>query len=137
MKNTVTASIHFSFKGKEHSPSITIELDQHLEGGSSLPDLCSLIAKKNHYDLYSYEYEMMQAQDIIFSNPQGLVADFIHDGLLNFEDFHTAFNENKIFDKLQDIAKEQLQVENLEQQPNLKEALLQAYRLGKNIRNKE
>lgn len=137
MKNIVTASIKFSFKGEEHSPSITIELDQYLEGGNSLPDLCSLIAKENHHDLYSYEYEMMQAQDIIFSNPQGLVADFIHDGLLNFEGLHTAFHENKIFDKLQNIAKEQMQVENLEQQPNLKEALLQAYALGKNIKNQE
>lgn len=137
MKNIVTASIAFSFKGEEHSPSITIELDQYLEVGGSLPDLCSLIAQQNNHDLYSYEYEMMQAQNIIFSNAQGLVADFIHDGALNFEEFHTTFHESKIFDKLQDIAKEKMQIENLEQQPDLKEALLQAYRLGKNVRNQE
>ena len=137
MKNTVTASIHFSFKGENHSPSITIELDQYLENDISLPDFCSLIAKENNFDLYSYEYEMMQAQKIVFSNAQGLVADFIHEGLLNFEGFHTTFHENKIFEQLQDIAKEKMQIENLEQQPDLKEALLQAYALGKNIRNQE
>jgi hypothetical protein len=137
MKNIITASIHFSFKGENHSPSITIELDQYLEGGISLPDFCSLIAKENKFDLYSYEYEMMQAQNIIFSNAQGLVADFIHEGLLNFEAFHATFHENKIFDELQNIAKEKMQVGNLEQQPDLKEALMHAYRLGKNIRNQE
>jgi len=135
MKNIVTASIKFSFKGEEHSPSINIELDQYLEGGSSLPDLCSLIAKENNHDLYSYEYEMMQAQDIIFSNPQGLVAEFINNGVLDFTAFKSAFEQQKVLPQLQNIAKEQMQVENLEQQPDLKEALLQAYRLGKNIIN--
>ena len=55
MKNTITASIHFSFKGKNHTPSITIELDQYLVGGGTLPDLCMLTANENNHDLYSYE----------------------------------------------------------------------------------
>lgn len=137
MKNTVTASIHFSFKGENHSPSITIELDRYIKSTGTLPDLYQLIARENDFDLYSYEYEMMQAQDIVFSNPQGLVAEFINNGVLDFTAFKSVFEQQKILNQLHDIAKEQMQVENLGQQPDLKEALLQAYRLGKNIRNQE
>lgn len=135
MKNTVTASIHFSFKGENHSPSITIELDQYLEDDISLPDFCSLIAKENNFDIYSYEYEMMQAQEIVFSNAQGLVTDFIQDGLLDFGAFHIRFHENIALSKLQKIANEHMQIEDLEQQPELKQALLNAYHLGKQSQN--
>jgi len=137
MKNTVTASIRFSFKGINHSPSITIELDRYIETTGVLPDLYQLIARENDFDLYSYEYEMMQAQDITFSDPQGLVADFIKDGMLDFTEFKSVFEQQKVLTQLQDIAKEQMQIDNLEQQPDLKEALIQAYRLGKNIGNQE
>ena len=137
MKNTVTASIHFSFKGENHSPSITVELDRYIETTGTLPDLYQLIARENDFDLYSYEYEMMQAQDIVFSNPQGLVTDFINNGVLDFTAFKSVFKQQKVLHQLQDIAKEQMQIENLEQQPDLKEALIQAYSLGRNIRNQE
>ena len=137
MKNTVTASIHFSFKGENHSPSITVELDRYIETTGTLPNLYQLIARENDFDLYSYEYEMMQAQDIVFSNPQGLVTDFINNGVLDFTAFKSVFKQQKVLHQLQDIAKEQMQIENLEQQPDLKEALIQAYSLGRNIRNQE
>lgn len=130
MKNIVTASIEFSFKGKNLSPSITIELDPYLVGEGSLPDLCQIIAQENNFDMYSYEYEMMQAEEIVFSNAQGIIADFITDGILDSNSFHTAFIENKIFGQLQDIAKEHMKIEELEQQSDLKQALFNAYRLG-------
>ena len=104
MKNTITASIHFSFKGKEHSPSLTVELEPYLEGSGSFPNLCSLIARANNHDLYSYEYEMMQATDIIYSEAQGLIAEFINDGQLDVEAFEAAWNENKALIKLLTIA---------------------------------
>lgn len=135
MKNILTATINFSFKGKNHSPSITFELDPHLDSTGCLPDFCPLIANANNIGIYSYEYEMMQAQEIVFSNAQGLVAKFINNGVLDFTAFKSVFEQQKVLNQLQGIAKEQMQVENLEQQPDLKEALLQAYRLGKNIRS--
>lgn len=137
MKNIITASIHFSFKGENHSPSITLELDRYVETMGTLPDLYQLIAKENNFDLYSYEYEMMQAQEIVFSNAQGLVAKFINNGVLDFTAFKSVFEQQKALSQLQDIAEKHMQVKNLEQQPDLKEALLQAYRLGKNIKNQE
>ncbi len=131
MKNTVTASIHFSFKGKEHSPSITVELDQYLVGGGSLPDLCMLIAKANNHDMYSYEYEMMQATQIRYSEAKGLVREFIVDGQLDTQAFESAWNENKALDKLLLIAEEHMGISDFSQHLELKTILLKAYSLGK------
>jgi len=131
MKNILTASIHFSFKGKEHSPSLTIELEQYLEGAGSFPNLCSLIAKANNHDLYSYEYEMMQATDIKYSDAQGLVAEFINDGQLDVEAFEAAWNENKALIKLLSIAEDHMKITDFSDHIELKKALLEAYMLGK------
>ncbi len=131
MKNIITASIHFSFKGKELSPSLTVELDPYLEGASSFPNLCSLIAKANNHDLYSYEYEMMQATDIKYSDAQGLVAEFINDGQLDIEAFEAAWNENKALIKLLTIAENHMNITDFSQHNELKHALLAAYQLGK------
>ena len=130
MKNTITASIHFSFKGKEHSPSLTVELEPYLEGSGSFPNLCSLIARANNHDLYSYEYEMMQATDIIYSEAQGLIAEFINDGQLDVEAFEAAWNENKALIKLLTIAECHMNITDFSQHVELKKALLEAYMLG-------
>lgn len=131
MKNIITASIHFSFKGKELSPSLTVELDQFLEGGGSFPNLCTLIAKANNHDLYSYEYEMMQEAEIKYSDAQGLVAEFITEGQLDVEAFETTWIENKALTKLLSIAEEHMDITDFSQHIELKKALLAAYMLGK------
>ena len=132
MKNILTASIHFSFKGKELSPSLTVELDQYLEGGASFPNLCSLIAKANNHDAYSYEYEMMQAAEIKYSDAQGLIAEFINnEGQLDVAAFEAAWNENKALIKLLTVAEEHMKITDFSQHSELKNALLAAYMLGK------
>jgi len=130
MKNIITASVHFSFKGENHSPSITIELDKYLVAGGNFPDLYPLIAKENNHDLYSYEYEMMQAEEIKFSDAKGMVAEFVSDGLLDLQAFQLAWKKNIIFNQLQTIAKDHMQIEDLQQHPELTEVLLQAFQLG-------
>ena len=131
MKNIITASIHFSFKGKELSPSLTVELDQYLEGAGSFPNLCSLIAQANNHDLYSYEYEMMQEAEIKYSDAQGLVAEYINEGQLDVEAFEAAWTENKALIKLLAVAEEHMNITDFSQHIELKKALLEAYMLGK------
>jgi|LGOV01.1.fsa_nt_gb hypothetical protein len=132
MKNILTASIHFSFKGKELSPSMTVELEPYLEGSGTFPNLCSLIAKANNHDAYSYEYEMMQAAEIKYSDAQGLVAEFINDeGQLDVAAFEAAWNENKALIKLLAVAEEHMKITDFSDHIELKKALLKAYMLGK------
>lgn len=131
MKNIVTASIHFSFKGERHSPVITIELDKYLLSTGKMPNLYPLIAKENNFDMYSYEYEMMQAEPIIFSNAQGLIKDYIVDEQLNLEAFVAAWHEHRAIEKLLQIAKQHMDINDFSLHPKLKAALLEAYNSGK------
>ncbi len=133
MINKVTVSIQFCFKGKNHEPSIEFDFNDYVKSADCLPDLYPLLARENGYDLYSYEYEMMQAEDIVFSQAKGLVADFIADGSLDFEAFKSAWLEAEIFSALQLIAKQHCSVNELEQDQSLKKALLEAYHLGKSV----
>lgn len=131
MKNIVTASIHFSFKGERHSPAITIELDKHLLSTGTFPNLYPLIAKENNFDMYSYEYEMMQAEPIKFSDAQGLIKNYIVDGQLDLTAFETAWHEHQTFEKLLQIAQQHMGINDLSHHPELKAALLEAYNTGK------
>ncbi|VAW61581.1 hypothetical protein MNBD_GAMMA11-734 [hydrothermal vent metagenome] len=130
MSNRVTASIRFYFKGVSHTPSVSIELNEYLETSISVPDLYPIIAKANNYDLYSYEYEMMQAEDIVFSEARGLVAEFITDGVLDLHAFERAWEEGALLKELVDIARKELSIDDLDKRPDIKQALMDAYRRG-------
>lgn len=131
MSNIVKASVLFCFKGESHSPFVRLELDKYLEINASIPDLYPMIAKANNHDLYSYEFEMMQAEEIVFSDAEGLVADFIVDGRLDMAGFQAAWKKNIVLNQLQEIAQRIMSVNDIEQQPELKKALMEAYYLGK------
>lgn len=131
MKNTIDACIEFSFKGETYTPFATIDLDSLLEQGGSLPSIHALLAERNGIDTYSYLYEVMQEEEISFSNAQGLAADFLADGHFDAQAFADRWQENQIIDRLQALATRTLGIDCLEQHPQIREALLQAYRLGR------
>ncbi len=131
MGNCVTASVEFYFKGEKLSASIRLDLDCHMQTTGKSPDLYPLLTKAINLNLYSYEYEMMQAETIIFSHAKGLVAEHTNNGILEIEAFKTAWTENQLFKKLQVIARQYLPIDDIHQQPELKNALLEAYQLGK------
>ena len=131
MSNHITASVEFYFKGKHFTSSIELDMDQYMQTTGQLPVLYPLLARTINLDLYSYEYEMMQAETISFSQAKGLVADYVTDGVLNFNAFEAAWSENSVIEKLQEIAKQNLSIDDLQQHPELKKTLLEAYRLGK------
>lgn len=135
MKNSIDAHIEFSFKGEVHTHSATIELDDLHLPIDSLEPIYQTVAQKNGIDTYSYLYEVMLDADIHFDNPQGFAQEFLHDGNFDFAAFAANAKEHGILMRLQEIAARELGVERLEQNPPLKNALYQAYRLGKNESN--
>jgi len=136
MKNHITASVEFYFRGNKISSSVELDLDQHMMTSGKLPDLFPLLASAINLDRYSYEYEMMQAETITFSKPVGLVANYVTDGLLDIDSFEAAWLENSVIEKLQEIAKKTMSIDDLEQHSKLKKTLLKAYQLGKESINK-
>jgi len=133
MKNQISISLEFYFKGKKHSPSMVIDLDTHIQTNSSSKSLYILLAKNNTIDLYSYEYEMMLTEDLIFSDATGLAKLFIEDGKFDFIAFNQARHDENISKAISKIAREHLSVDDLSSQPDIKAALLEAYKLGQEL----
>ncbi|MDP2785253.1 MAG: hypothetical protein Q8O38_11765 [Sulfurimicrobium sp.] len=131
MKNSIDAHVEFSFKGETYSLFATIELDDFLEFDASLPSLHAILARKNGIDTYSYLYEVMQQEEIRFDNAHGLAADFLTGGEFDLEAFVARQQELKTFGLLQAIATHELGINDLEQHRELKNALFQAYKLGR------
>ena len=131
MSNHITASVEFYFKGEKHSASIELEMDQHMHASGELPDLFPLLAQSMNIGAYSYEYEMMLAETIMFSDAKGLIADFVNEGILDLAAFNIAWSESHFIEKLQDIAKQHLSIDDINQETDLKNALIAAYQLGK------
>lgn len=130
MKNAVNASIEFHYKGELYSASATIDLDQLMNNQTPLTSLHHILATTANIDSYSYQYEMLLAEDIHFSDAQGIAAAYLHDGHFDISGFEVAWREHKKLGILQSIAKRLLDVNDLEQQPALKSALLEAFQAG-------
>ena len=130
MKNSVTATIEFYFKGERFTPSITLDLDKHLQANSCLPNFYSLIAIDNNIDLYSYEYEMMLAEQISITDAQGLVKEYIADGILDTKAFESAWQEHKALQDIQSIVEKNMGINDLQQHPEFEKTLLEVYKSG-------
>lgn len=135
MKNIVTASIKFSFKGVNHNASLTLDLNDYMRTSCIFPNLYPLIAKENNFDMYSYEYEMMQSEEIVFTEPSGLVENFFTDEKLDIDAFIAAYREEKVLEKLVLITERHMLINDLSEHPELKQALLEAHQLGKQSGN--
>jgi hypothetical protein len=134
MKNRIDISITFDFKGERSTPTATIELDEFITSERGLPQFHQILAQRNNIDLMSYQYEIMLEDKVQVSNAQGLVADFVNDGRLDEEAFLQAWHAQGIFEQLQSIAQEHLAVDDLEKNPELKKALAEAFKLGRETR---
>ncbi|HEX5363454.1 MAG TPA: hypothetical protein VFW59_04245 [Gallionella sp.] len=130
MINRIDAHIEFSFKGESHELSSTLDLDRVLEKYLTLPSLHLVMAVEHGIDTYSYLYEVMQEEDIRFDNAQGLAADFLVDDVFDMAGYAAQRDQSQANTSLQAIALQEMGIEDLEQHPRLKNALLRAYQLG-------
>lgn len=130
MKNIITASVEFYFKGEKFTPSVSIDLDEYMQAGACVPDLYPLIAAANNIDLYSYEYEMMQAEPVEIRRSEGLVADYVTDGALDIGAFETAWRERKTVTTIRHIIAQHGLTQVLKQHPAIEQALLDVYKAG-------
>lgn len=130
MVNSIDAHIEFSFKGETHTLTSTLDLDKVLDKYLTLPSLHLALAVEHGINTYSYLYEVMQEEDIRFDNAQGLAAEFLKDGVFDLEGFIARRGESHLIDSLHAIALREMGIEDLDQHPRLKNALIQAYQLG-------
>ena len=131
MKNSVVASVVFYFKGEKHAPSMVIDLDELMGRNGSLNNLHHSIAVANNIDAYSYEYEMMIADDIHFETPTGMAIKFLNDGQFDMDGFKAIWHEQQVVEAVRPIAERCVGITDLDGKPKLKAALIEAYLAGK------
>ncbi|MGD9786750.1 MAG: hypothetical protein AB7U30_02240 [Sulfuricellaceae bacterium] len=129
--NTLRARLAFSFKGETHDLEAVFDLDTLAAAEGEEPNFHHLLAQANGIDPYSYLYEVLESYDIDFSEPTGIAADCLHDGRFDWPAFAQRRREEHEMGIIQAIAERLMGVADLEGQPDLKAALLAAYRAGK------
>jgi hypothetical protein len=131
MKNEITAWLEFYYKGKKITARKSVDLDCVLESSQELPDFFPILAKTIELDKFSYEYELMLSEQILFEQAKGLAAEYLENRVFDFNGFKHAWLESKKFARLQAIAFEVLNVDDLNTRPALRQALNSAYESGR------
>ncbi|MCF7821061.1 MAG: hypothetical protein K9M17_01310 [Mariprofundaceae bacterium] len=127
--SSLTITLPFSFKGKIFRPDCRIDLDELMEKGS-IPCLYTHLANENRIDIHSYEYDVMMMSDMEFSDATGMAIRFVHGDKFDVKGFESEWNEKRVDMQLQQIANRHMNQTDIEQHPRLKQALVEAYRLG-------
>ena len=131
MKNTIRVSLTYSYQGETFQPSAVIDLDR-LSDVEGPVDWHGRVALANGMNTYSYAYEVMRAAEPFFSEPTGLAANHLEDGRFDFEGFRRAARQSPHTGPLRHIARDILGIDDLNDEPKIRDALVQAYLLGKN-----
>ena len=127
--NSIDVRVDFSFQGKHYTPVITIELDSFIQQKEPTT-FHRLIANQHKIDCYSYLYEVLESSAISYCNPQGMAIVHTENDQFDLDGYVKQSRENKIMDALLDIAKQEMNITDFANNQSLKNALLQAYRLG-------
>ena len=136
MSDRITLTIHYSFRGETHAPSVTLDLDQAMRGDGKLPDFLLALAKANDIDPYSYDYEMLPFGEFSYSDAEGLAADCIDGERFDSEKFERRWREREVLRAVEKIALEHLGIERLEPDSAEARALLAAVEYGKKAKGK-
>lgn len=130
MRNSIIISVEFDFKGQHFAPKTKLDLDKFMQGDQNL-ELCFFaLADANGIGRYSYELDVMMSEQLLFSEPVGVVKHFFHQGQIDWQGFQQAWLQDFEFQKLEAIANNIFNVENLSEHPKLAIALQMAYEAG-------
>lgn len=137
MKDTIKITIPFSFKGEDHSPSSIIDLDIFDQKKFTPETLAHMVATENKIGNYSYEYEVLQSSEQYFSEATGLAKKYLDETHFNFIAYKIEINQLQALATLQQIAKDSLGINDLENHPDILLALQQALDAGRSSANGE
>lgn len=130
MSNQITVTAYFDFKGKTYAPATVLMLDTFCTQ-ASLPDLHALIATENNIDNYSYEYEMLIGTHLVFSQPQGDIANFMTaDDGCDLAGYQQHWQQQHVLTQLAPQLTHALSLTGHAQTDALNTLLLTAYQMG-------
>ena len=128
----ITVHVSFDYKGQTHKPNATLDLDAFMQAHKAIPDLHAYLANKHHIDAYSYEYEMLLGEPLIFSEAQGDATQFmINNKQFELTGFTQHWHAQQALGQLQTEIQAVLTSNETSREQALEKALLAAYQLGK------
>jgi len=128
MKQNITVGIVFYFKGEKFDFFLDVNVDQWFrESSADVEYLYDALAHAHGLDRYRHEYDVMVLEPLVFLKGTGWVANHIVDGVLDMACFEKAYRQQKNISVLRPIAKQHLNISNLEEHPDILAALLAAY----------
>ena len=110
---------------------MVIDLDELMGRDGGLNNLHHSIAVANNIGSYSYEYEMMMADDILFEKPEGMAVEFLNGDQFDMDGFKAKWREQQVVEAVRPIAESCVGITDLDGKPKLKAALIAAYLAGK------
>lgn len=128
--NTVRARLSLSFKGETYELDSVFDLDGCLDAAGEAPNFHRLLARAGGIDPYSYLYEVLETHEIEFSDATGVAARHCRDGRFDWPQFEQDRREEQDWQVVRAIADKIMTARDLDA-PDLKAALLAAYRAGK------
>lgn len=129
--NTVRARLSLSFKGETYELDSVIDLDGCFGEPGEAPNFHRFLAKTAGIDPYSYLYEILESHEIAFSDATGVAARSCGDGRFDWTQFEQDRRDERDWQRVRAIAQPTLGVRDLDAEPDMKAALLAAYRAGK------
>jgi hypothetical protein len=129
--NTVRARLAFSFRGETHELDSVIDLDRCPGEPGEAPNFHRLLAQAAGIDPYSYLYEILESDEIEFSDATGVAVRSCRDGRFDWSQFEQDLAEERDWPAVRAIAERIMGARDLDADPDLKAALLAAYRAGK------
>jgi hypothetical protein len=129
--NTVRARLAFSFKGETYELDSVIDLDRCLRESGEAPNFHQLLAKAAGIDPYSYLYEVLESNEIEFTDATGTAAGSCREGRFDWTQFEQDRREERDWQVVRAISQQTLGARDLDADTELKAALLAAYRAGK------
>lgn len=131
MSDRIELTIRYSFKGETFEPSASFDLDAAMRNNGQLPDFIASLARQNDIDAYSYEYEVLPHGEFIWRNPAGLASECMTDGEFDPSCYQQRWYKKEQMQALQNIALKHLGIDDIDSEPDLKQALVAAFRAGK------
>jgi hypothetical protein len=129
--NTLRARLECSFKGESYLLDATIDLDRCLAASNEMPNFHQMLAQVGNIDTYSYLYEMLESYDIAFDQPTGLAEACCSDGMFDWHGFVQQASDHRDLQAVRTLVVQTLDVHEFDARPELRAALLAAYRAGK------
>ncbi len=136
--STLLARLECSFKGEVVTLETVVDLNLCLTNSQDTPDFHGALARAGKVDPYSYLFEVLESEEVTFSEPTGLAINCCAEGRFDWEAFVQAVRDAQEIQVVQAIAAREMGVTDLNTHAGLnglKAALLAAYHEGLRARS--